>query len=1239
METKWTQQQQTAISDRGRSVIVSAAAGSGKTAVLVERLLEILSDPDERTRVYAENIVVVTFTKDAAAQMKDRLYKALSQKMDSLGAQADDEVFSWLLRQQSALGSARISTINSFCFDLIRENADLCGVSSQFRIADDSEESVYENAALKNVLEYWGKHRREDIERLFSCFCARNDDELEQIIRSVADYMKSLAFPDYWRSQALEVCGDAQFLFEAVRAAACRGLEEVLSFAERSVPFAEGSYPAGTPNKFKNMVEEDLANIRFHLNFLRTADMERLLESPVNHEAQFTKFTNPGSKVIMENKMVFHQFCTTYRAKYEAVMEKLLRPLRYFEEDLQLQKTIVPLLLEITQDYREELFAEKCRRNSLCFDDAERIALELLGRVSPEGIVTRTPLAEALSNQYSLIMVDEYQDCNNKQDCLFKLLSCGCNGDENGLHYGSNAFLVGDVKQSIYSFRQANPRNFMNALKESTFIDQCSAQETACIYLNRNFRSSEGVIHFVNSLFARLMTLQCGEVAYNENEFLYYGAVHYDHADHITTTCLLTGEGEEETADAHAECVAAQIRKMLDDKVQVVERDGTERDCRPKDFCILLRTKECDTFIQALRDRGIAAVGEEKNDFLNRPEIRMISNILRLIDNPLTDVPAASVMLSPAYGFTTQDLLDLKTVSKRSRIYLQMQKLMQDCADAETEVPAHLEVLCRKCAEFTEQLSRMRDAADAMPLESLIMRIYDETDLLSLQSLYEDAQLRRANLQAYVRLAQDYRKYAEQTAQCGIGAWLRHLDSISGSSLELTAVPKNTEDCVSIKTIHKSKGLEYPFVFLARMNHRFSNKPSKALFLTDESGMIGLHPIDREQFSKSHTSAFRCLLADTYRRQRSEEMRLFYVALTRAQQQLFLAMDRTECMRFCYGTVKQSGKGEKKPMMSQLLQSCPEAVPEYAAEATSMLDWVMQYLLSGSEAHHLLHALEHEENCSSGHVDYVVCNASAAKPEEAEPDMLPAASVHEIDQALLQTMQQQLAFRYESQQSELISKYSVTALSHPESEFEGRLAKPSFLYKPQTGKKRALSGAKRGTAVHKMLQYMDFSRAAEDPQQELIRLEEEGFLTELETETLTPEKLTAFFASGLYRRIAASEQIDKEKQFFVKISELALPERSALRRMYAGTDGVLIGTMDLLFREDDGWVLVDYKTDHVRTAQELTDAYSLQLALYQKAAERVLGARVKQAFIYSFTLDCAIEVALDKVEFESEELP
>ncbi len=296
---KWTQQQETAITERGRSIIVSAAAGSGKTAVLVERLLRILSTRESGVR--AEDIVVVTFTNDAAAQMKQRLYQALSDLISSLGSDAAEEDYLWLIEQQSGLSSAKIATINSFCFDLIRENADMCGVSSQFRIAEPSEETIYVRRALQSVLENWNKTRLPDIETLFSFFCTRNDAELEGIILAIAEYMKSLAFAEHWMEKARHVCTNKTMLFEQIRSAVCHEISETLQFLDKSEPYAQAVMTSGKVNKFFELYAEDRTNIQFHLNFLKTVEPDKLLEAPLKHAAEFSDFSRVSKNTEHEN--------------------------------------------------------------------------------------------------------------------------------------------------------------------------------------------------------------------------------------------------------------------------------------------------------------------------------------------------------------------------------------------------------------------------------------------------------------------------------------------------------------------------------------------------------------------------------------------------------------------------------------------------------------------------------------------------------------------------------------------------------------------------------------------------------------------------------------------------------------------------------------------------------------------------------------------------------------------------
>ncbi|MDE5564745.1 MAG: UvrD-helicase domain-containing protein, partial [Oscillospiraceae bacterium] len=423
------------------------------------------------------------------------------------------------------LRSARICTIHSFWFELIRENAENCGVSPMFTIAEPAQERIYQQRALQSVMERWSK-KTADMELLFSHFCAREDTELETVILEIADYMDTLPFRDAWIRQAAVLSADGDSLLEKYRTAFCEGAEELLLLMEQAKSLAMAVLPDSRENRYLDKIQEDVTLLHAQMEDVRTVPAEQLLENPLKSVIGFSAFPRKNKKenADEEARTALQKLRDLYKAQYkDRLVKAYLEPLRYFQEDTAVQQKLIPLLLSLTDEYLTALFQEKQRQNVLSFSDAEELALGLLGTVDEEGRLHKTELAETLSQQISLIMVDEYQDSNNKQDCLFKLLSRDSTIQEDGLHYGTNAFLVGDVKQSIYSFRQANPENFRRAIVESTPLADCKHTEMALIYLNQNFRSAPGVLDFVNSLFGTLMTVQCGEVQYDDNERLNFG--------------------------------------------------------------------------------------------------------------------------------------------------------------------------------------------------------------------------------------------------------------------------------------------------------------------------------------------------------------------------------------------------------------------------------------------------------------------------------------------------------------------------------------------------------------------------------------------------------------------------------------------------------------------------------------------------------------------------------------------
>ena len=1219
----FTKQQQQAIDVRKRSAIVSAAAGSGKTRTLVERLFRILADPNPDTRVEADKVIIVTFTKDAAAEMKTRLNQAFSDAIDEMSrnGQFHENGYHWLIQQRTALGSAKISTIHAFCFGIIRENAAECGVSSQFSIAEPAREAIYKRRAIQAVLERWSREEHDSMEILFNFFCTRSDAELEKIIQAVAEYLSSLAFPEYWIQQALHLCEDEDdTLFEAIRKHFCDGVECCIAIAQTAHDAARNAFHTDDGVfSFDETLDSEILAMSEHLKYVRNADKATLIADPTVKMAVFGKLkpvrqTNPN--LDAEQRDVLKYIRESYVKKYKSIFSNDLQPLRFYEEDREIQKQVIPPLLRITQEYTEALNEEKNRQNVLSFDDAERLVLHLLGEVDKDGRIQRTEFARSLAAQYAFIMVDEYQDSNDKQDCLFKLLSQDCHVSDDGqeLYYGTNAFLVGDVKQAIYSFRQANPENFRKSIRNSTPLEDCKAQEMAAIYFNQNFRSANGIIEFINALFSRVMSETCGEIVYDAHEQLNFGAKQYQALppEHQGVRIVIPQSGDTAPEDIQAECIADIIADMIARKVPVIDADENCRPCEYRDFSVLMRSvkKNSQRFSEAFRKRGIPFSCETEEGFLSLPEIRLIWNLLRVIDNPMTDVAMASVLLSPVCGFQPEDLAMLKSLNGgRKRLYLQIRNQSGENSP-----------LGEKCRLFLEQLEQMRIRKDKMPLEEFIYDVYQTTDLLSLQSLYDNPDERRENLECFIRFAKDYREHADLKAQSCLSGWLRYLRHLSESEEKVTFHLNSQANYVTIQTIHKSKGLEKPFIFVAHLERPFHSRPKSAAVYPHQNGLLGLQMIDRKRCVKVTTAACQYIRQIRNQKEKSEEMRLLYVALTRAKQQLFLILneippEKQNALRTMSGALAQDDT-----LMSLL-------VPE----AGSMQEWLYQFLLSGSEVLYLLNAVENSASAQSPLASYIVWDAR--KPLQALPGEQQAETRIPPDEALLSSIQNQLNYHYQC--SALPSKYTVTQLAHQEQELSEET--PDFMLEDEQGRLRRLHGKARGTAIHKIMQFLRFDAALDDPEQISAQLEQmmlNGILTSVEKASVRPETLAAFFAGDLYHRIAAADKIEKEKQLFVKIGELNLPAQSALSRSYRDTDGILIGTADLLFHEPDGWVLVDYKTDRNLTGSQLLEKYSLQLGLYQKAMELILEEPVKQAYLYSFELNQALEVDLMHINYD-----
>lgn len=1209
----WTEQQSEAITTRDCGLIVSAAAGSGKTSVLVERLLRILEDETPEHRVPADRMIVVTFTNDAAAEMRSRLYQALD---DQLQKQPENQ---WLYQQQVRLQNAHICTISSFCFDLIRDNLTEQGITAGFRILNETEAKLIASKAADTVLNRWHAERQEEMQLLWNCFCEKNDKPLEELLLELHSFLGSVPFREQWTKQVLEELNqplsDSAY-HRAFLAQLEQRAETAVRLANEAADLAAVVYDSVPDNNVLPWVETDVRCLEKVLQMLRQQepDAEKIL-APIQEKNQ-NRGNFPRKKKAMTDLEAFERV-KKLREQYTALEKEIAALLEavypYEAGDLVQHAQLMPLLLELEEQLTAEIWQQKVQQNALAFDDAERMALELLAELSPEGTIQPSALAKELQAYYQLIMIDEYQDSNNKQDDIFKLLSRNCIEPETGtLRYGDNVFLVGDVKQSIYRFRLANPQNFVHA------ISSAGTETSVCrhIVLNRNFRSVPVVLDFVNFVCGSLMSDTCGDVAYTDAEALYPGTDITEilpEEQQKVTVAVLTPEDDADT-DVQIAYVIGKIQEMIVAGVPVAQKDHTTRPCQYRDFCILLRTNPmCTSFAHALEQAGIPVQSPDETGYLKAREVGLLLDMLRVLDNPTLDTSLAAIMLSPMFWFTPEDLMRIRMLGKKTSLY---SAVCMAIGVTESAEPVQLDdVLVQKCRQLYDTLQKLRQSSGMMTLEALIRRIYDTTDFLSVMQLTKDGDRKRANLHLLLQYAKQYEENTD-AAHNGVSGFLRYIDWLldSGNDFQQTSLTAGVENAVAVKTMHRSKGLEYPFVFLGKLESPFSTEDSRKNAVFSEKGLVGFCIKNPENYTRAKTMPFAVLEQENRNASRSEELRLLYVAMTRAKQQLFLPLNLKKVRIRTTDYLAQ---------YSTLILPDGTLPPLTVQNAGSMAHWVWMCLVLRHDAV-LAREINLPPQCwnTPAWSEKLQIHYEFSLPPVTKSDTLPEQAVIQPDADTLKDLKKITAFQYTSPDCGRQSLLSVSALQEAHQKRAPVWKRPDF--RLQEGH---LTGAERGTAIHTFFQYADFRKAQADVPAEIQRLQTYGFLTPEQAAAVKPEIPAAFFRDDLYRRLCRSKRVLREQKFLVQCRDLsAYPETAAILRRYENSDSILKGIIDLAFQEGDCFVLVDYKTDTVSSPDVLVDSYREQLMLYCGALQCITGMPVKECYLYSTHFQKSIEV-------------
>ena len=1180
----WTKEQETAIDARGCSLLVSAAAGSGKTSVLVERLVRILSDSENR--VPADRMIVVTFTKDAAAEMKQRLTAALADLIEK------DPENQWLSEQQLLLQSAKISTIHSFCFDLIRDNIHELELTGSFRILDETEAGLMESRLVSEIVTDRYETHPEMMELLYDQFCSRNDTPIEDIIKEIWKFVSSIPYGTSWLE---DICkgyspeGNTGKIFkEEYLRYICGAVRNACELSDECVELAESD---DVGEKALDILRTENDTIKMIYRTVSGKD-----ETP---EERIGSYEEPAFATLRMAKTVSPEVkdgIKDLRDSYKKILKDKLVSAKELivcaDEDIAMHCHVLEAFTDIIKELDEKLWKKKVEKSSIGFADAESLAVKLLSVQNENGVPVKSKLAEELSEYYKVIMIDEFQDTNNNQDLIFRMLSHGGTAERPG----DDLFMVGDVKQSIYRFRLANPKIFINTMENSEDYTEDNGGRNSCIRLNRNFRSSEDVIEFVNFIFRSVMSREVGEIVYDDGEKLINGA-EFTERDRRTVVALTDPDADEPVSQA--EYTARKIASMLKEGILVDDRKGGTRPCTKRDFCILLRRKkDAADYITALAKYGITAYSEETAGYLSSREISVLLNLLRMTDNPLIDTSFAAVLMSPLFMFTDDEMILLRLENRKGHLYNALDAIYK--GENTEEIPESIKL---KVIHVMDTVSELRMLAASKSLVELIQYIYERTDFISLVYMMEDGEKKRANLRALLEYARTYQQASDE----GLSGFIRYIDR----TLEMNGdfkpgqTASTSEDVVAIKTIHKSKGLEYPFVFLCETQALFNKADSlKKIQLSFDSG-AGFRLQKRREFRRYTTLPFELINIRNTRDSVSEEMRLLYVALTRARERLFITLD--------------TGKSAKQKLAvyAASARKAGKITSDLAVTANCMEDWLLMALVTHPDGKKL-------RELSGKDMFFVSDEKFPVEFEDAAslPDVTEETDAEKEEITADPELTAKITGRFASvkQADNLLqAKFAVSDISKDHEKFGIVLKRPAFM-KERTG----MTGTERGTAVHSILEHADFSALEKDPSGEIKRAAEKGFITAKQAEGIDPEYIRAFTSSELFRRAVSSERMERERKFLVRLGDLGLDDEAFEK--FKDSDSMVQGIVDMYFEEDDGLVLVDYKTDYVTDISELVENYSLQLEVYRAALEKIENKKVKCAVIYSLKLGTYAEI-------------
>ena len=1227
MGVKWTEEQQKVISLRDRNILVSAAAGSGKTAVLVERILSKITDPEAPVDI--DRLLIMTFTRAAAGEMKERISSAIES---ALYEDPDNE---HLQRQSTLLHTAQITTIDGFCAYIIRNYFHLIGLDPGYRTADEGELKLLREDVTGKLLEDYYSEKQEKYEKFVECFASGKDDEaLGGMIQKLYEMAMSNPFPEEW----LDACLDDYKIetTEELRETKCikllwKAAVDELETAEHLAREARKlcDAPDG-PNLYGEALDSDLLFIR---KLKKTAEerdynvLAQLLEKPSFARLSGKKMPEADEQkkqrikeLREEEKEILRELGQKY---FQGTEEEILDMLKCSREPLE-------MLVELTRQFTERFSKAKREKNILDFIDMEHFALKILMK-KEDGQMQMSQAAIELSEKYEEVLVDEYQDSNLVQELLTTAVSGWVNQRK-------NIFMVGDVKQSIYRFRLARPELFMEKYKSYSVEDG----EEQRIDLHKNFRSRAQVLESVNFIFRQIMGEDLGGIAYDKDAALYPGADFPagGSREFVKTEVLLVekdgAELEEEAGDQNAQelealAIAQRIQGMVGREEIVDKKTGKYRPVEYGDIVILLRSAYgwSETFREVLASQGIPVYCTSRTGYFSALEIITVLNYLKVCDNPLQDIPLTGVLRSPMVGCTSQELAQIRVLYPQGLLWDSVEQYVKS---REEGYDAAEKPLMEKLQRFLELLEKVRNMATYTPVHQLILFILKETGYGNYARALPGGEQRYANLSMLVEKAMAY----EKTSYRGLFNFVRYIEQLQAYEVDYGEVnlagAGNT--AVEIMTIHKSKGLEFPVVFAAGMGKQFNFQDLNARLLIHPELGLGTDAILPEKRIIASSLNKQMIRRELLKESLGEELRVLYVAMTRAKEKLILT-----------GAV---GKLDKRiPSLAGFLEEEGQVLPlGVRLKARNYWDFVLPALARHRSMTELFGEygvpMHRVEGFYDAPADFNIRKITLRQMTEEEILLQTGNQMQEeilknwnpeqiYDAKVREEIEERFSYVYPFRYLEDIPvKVSVSELKKrgwqdnevlqmvPEdTETEAEMPVPGFM--KASGEE--YRGAARGTAYHRVMECLDYLQVETDGQlkKQLERLVESQKLSEQERDCIRILDIRRFVDSGLGQRMknaAVQRRLYREQPFVIQRSAAMLDD------LWQGETVLVQGIIDAYFVEDGEIVLVDYKTDRVRRGQEqkLIDLYHVQLEDYAQALERMTGKKVKEKIIYSFTL-------------------